>query len=857
MRDAALRHDLAAALRDGAAMIDGARAPDGFWEGAMPPGVLHLGTSLLASAAWSADPAELEAASRDLESRRLSDGTFALYSGGPSDENATRLAALALRRPVPAPSGNGDPLLRWTVDACAAAIGAAERGVPAADRLAKYFLSSGLTWRLRESVARAVLETLPALGVLLARAAEQSGPFRWLARLAAPSGVDARRDLRRRILAGQNPDGSWAWTVLGTSLSLLALKVLGEARESPAVRRGLAWLQDRRRRGSWTASRVWDTALALDLLLFLRQGKGAADFDASAFRLREAQRADGCWSFDPGQSLPDHDSTAVTLACLSRYVVAARLREDPGWSECLLRGLKALLDGMLSDGGWGFAPGRPLRSFGPRPPSTPAATLFDAGSADLSARVLLALVAVRQTGLLPWETLMRVDAAIRRAVVGLRRLQGEDGLWWSRWSAGRLPATAAALLALRGSGLDPGLPGIRRARQAVLEARRPDGGWEEPLSFTEPATHPSSAATASGLLALLASREHPDISGDPALLESIRRLLSRGGEGSYYPFAFDRDYYEAPFYTRMGALRALAYAQRCLERQVPRATEELTRPVVPWSRPQRAPGRRMEIEETYLRYREIGKQLAGETDSVPLRVAAHYLVYRKSNRNFTFPLLALHGAAWAREHFLRLQPLVAPYVFVRHPFDSKRRGELRANIQKTMMGLKLANQRVLLDTYANYRFTRDFGRLGERLIEGPVVGLLERIHRAEATGVPLTNPEKGQIYSAAFAWEQTNSVWPVVKKTLDELKDPLVRAIAFKPIVRFAYFPASQFLYFSDFGKTEERIEEGWKAYRLAERSGWTWVARAILLYRILPKTVLEDPEASVRRLSGWSGPLF
>ena len=97
---------------------------------------------------------------------------------------------------------------------------------------------------------------------------------------------------------------------------------------------------------------------------------------------------------------------------------------------------------------------------------------------------------------------------------------------------------------------------------------------------------------------------------------------------------------------------------------------------------------------------------------------------------------------------------------------------------------------------------------------------------------------KRRLYVEAFNWEQANSVWPMVERTIRDVNDPIVRFIAFRPIVRFAYFPWHRVLVFSDFTKTAERIEEGLRAYAIAEDVGWAATERAIGKYSFMPLDV-------------------
>jgi hypothetical protein len=80
----------------------------------------------------------------------------------------------------------------------------------------------------------------------------------------------------------------------------------------------------------------------------------------------------------------------------------------------------------------------------------------------------------------------------------------------------------------------------------------------------------------------------------------------------------------------------------------------------------------------------------------------------------------------------------------------------------------------------------------------------------------------------------------MVERTIRDINDPIVRAIAFRPIVHFAFFPRLRFLFFSDFTKTDQRIKKGWEACTVAEEVGWAMTERAIGKYTFLPIDILE-----------------
>ncbi len=82
----------------------------------------------------------------------------------------------------------------------------------------------------------------------------------------------------------------------------------------------------------------------------------------------------------------------------------------------------------------------------------------------------------------------------------------------------------------------------------------------------------------------------------------------------------------------------------------------------------------------------------------------------------------------------------------------------------------------------------------EKILAQPFLSRLNALHDAVRRGETLTPVRKATLYSESFQWEQANSVWPMVERTIREVENQIVRFIAFRPIVRFAYFPPLRFL---------------------------------------------------------------
>ncbi|MEO7994914.1 MAG: hypothetical protein ABI743_11000, partial [bacterium] len=401
-----------------------------------------------------------------------------------------------------------------------------------------------------------------------------------------------------------------------------------------------------------------------------------------------------------------------------------------------------------------------------------------------------------------------------------------------RWGPGEAWATSLVLLAIAATDPEPDIEWVQRGR-----------AW---LAKQETAAL-SPMEQALILASLVATNPTNDVGYDDGLLPRVRQCCAAFTAegpvaGAAYPLFYRVDWFQAPLFDLALAIPALGLAGRALLKGVTEARREVI-----WGRvrPARVAGPDLdgpELAKHYAALRNLTLKLAGSGDDIGQRIVVHFATYRDSGRNFVFPLLALHGAGWAHWYFGIMDKLLPWYATFRHPINWKRRDSLKKRMRVAMAGFKEANRRVLADTVANYHFARLYGTAPKAatVLNEPVLGILVAMHAACAEQEPLTKRRKREIYEQAFRWEQSNSVWPMVERTIRGLNDPLVQAIAFRPIVQFKYFRWWEFLIFSDFTKTEERIAQGWRAYEIAEQVGWAATEWSISQYPFLPLDTRE-----------------
>ena len=693
----------------------------------------------------------------------------------------------------------------------------------------------------RRILGRAALDQLPAIGLLREAGASRSALVRlWRAlpgRFGAPRRARRTESLHLALKQNQQPNGCWSWTLMGTACSLFALRTV-EANSTAEVERALRYLDDLRAKNedgqcavSWAVAAVWDSARAAELLLLTRKWTSEQSLAFSQI-LVEQIHDDGLTGFDTGISLGDHDSSAAVLAFLSKTCTALE-SAAPSW---LASGIESIVEGLLfgqhSDGGWGFALGKPLYGAGIMPPGELRALAFDASSPDLTARVVLGLASAVRSGCLDVLVADRVAAALRQALKYFEATQDDDGSWWARWSKGRILSTCSVLSAACAAAADPASDFIVKGRCWLA---------------SESASLSGAVEASSCLGALIATSTQGRIESDPVIAKLAQQLIATQVSGTWtpsdeYPLVYGVDTFTAPLSEHYTVLFGLLFAERAFLKGSNQARREIL-----WarSRPKplpRQPVDSIEMARIQQAFLTLGQRLAGTPSSIGQRVVVHHSAYRDSRRNLTFPMLALHGAGWAHGYFNFLVSMLPYYASLRFPFSWQKRDDFKKKMSVAMTGFKVANQRVLRDTFANYHFTKQYGTTpgADKILPPTLITTLNQLHAATAVREPLTDLAKSSIYSECFQWEQHNSVWPMVEKAIKNVDDPIVKAIAFRPIVHFAFFPPLKFLFFHDFTDTNERIAQGWKAYGIAEDVGWAVTERAIGRFNFVPLDMAE-----------------
>ena len=248
-----------------------------------------------------------------------------------------------------------------------------------------------------------------------------------------------------------------------------------------------------------------------------------------------------------------------------------------------------------------------------------------------------------------------------------------------------------------------------------------------------------------------------------------------------------------------------------------------------------------QLQSAYLTFQSQGEVLAGNLLDIPRRVAILTHLYLDSGRNHTFPQIAAHGALWGLAYFESggtLGRLIASRYCYSRSEKAYRMGILREFAE----GFRRVNRQVCIDTY---EFTKKFGEQPEasEIIPAKLLDALNRVHHARRSGIELPSDEKQRVFEHSFRCEQETTVAPGVTAAINGFDCRIMRWLCLHPFVRFSYFPRLQWLWFRNFGDTEERIEKGLRSYEFAERAGWDQVFASMEYYGQMPRQFFEQPE--------------
>lgn len=249
------------------------------------------------------------------------------------------------------------------------------------------------------------------------------------------------------------------------------------------------------------------------------------------------------------------------------------------------------------------------------------------------------------------------------------------------------------------------------------------------------------------------------------------------------------------------------------------------------------------LAQNYESLQSEAVQLAGGLKDLAQRATVYHHLFRASGRNHAFPLIAAHGALWAGGYF-RFGMRLGRLLSLQFALSPQSRREKLQQLEAFANAFRDINRRVCVDSYINFHFTARFGDHPDaaEFVPAALLEALTLVHQARRACRELSDAEKRTVFEAHFRHEQTNVVGPAVAEAVAGFDWPVVRFVALRPLIRFAYFPRAQSFWFRDFSRQEERIEKGLAAFDLAAQVGWRGVESTLAEYQVLPDTLFTEP---------------
>lgn len=242
----------------------------------------------------------------------------------------------------------------------------------------------------------------------------------------------------------------------------------------------------------------------------------------------------------------------------------------------------------------------------------------------------------------------------------------------------------------------------------------------------------------------------------------------------------------------------------------------------------------------WIALRAEAEELAGGLTDLIQRATVYRQIWRQSQGNHAFPLIAAHGALWAGGHFRFGRRLAS--ILKWQSLRACDREAKMVRLDRFVNTLRDINRRVCIDTYANFHFTARHGVAAnvQEFVSPELCNALGKVHAAIREGRSLTNEERLDVFTTHFLNEQEHVVGPTVQQAFADLDWPLVQTIARRPVIRFAYFRGRERLVFRNFADREDRIRNGRLAFQFAANAGWANVERALRTFAGMPEGLLR-----------------
>jgi hypothetical protein len=250
-----------------------------------------------------------------------------------------------------------------------------------------------------------------------------------------------------------------------------------------------------------------------------------------------------------------------------------------------------------------------------------------------------------------------------------------------------------------------------------------------------------------------------------------------------------------------------------------------------------------QLSDAFEELKQEATELAGGLNDLTQRATVYHHMFLDSKGNHAFPLIAAHGALWAKGYF-RFGRRIANVLSLQFAFSPSIRRERLAQMQKFTDSIRDINRRVCIDSYTNYHFTKRYGHIeaAAEFVPSDLFAALMAVHAAAESGSELPEEQKQEIFESHFLHEQQHVVGPTIIESLEELNWPLLQAIAMRPIVKFSYFSKPRSFWFKNFANRDERIQRGFEAFSIGSQAGWKTVEAKLADYKVLPTQFFESP---------------
>jgi len=249
-----------------------------------------------------------------------------------------------------------------------------------------------------------------------------------------------------------------------------------------------------------------------------------------------------------------------------------------------------------------------------------------------------------------------------------------------------------------------------------------------------------------------------------------------------------------------------------------------------------------DIEAVYAAIDMDAKRLGGRLDDMTTRAVVYHHLYVSSGGNFIFPLIAAHGALWAR-WYLYLARFAAYFLAV---IDISGGRSFRAKMisyRAYVDAFKAINRKVMQETYKVLHISTLYGAhpiiaadMPARLHEN-----LNICHEYAIHGKAMPLSQQREFYEDFFRWEQVNVVGPAVDAAIAEFDWPLMKWFCMRPWVWFSYFRLGRSLVFKNFSDAEERTQKGLSAFDWAVHLGWDKIEANLTRNPFFPRNFSFD----------------